>query len=62
MERAKLTLNFLERKKAECEQLHWEIDIIAREAGVSDMRNKSNKWINKKAHEQQIDLLFAPQA
>ena len=37
-EKANLTRRFLERKMAEYEQLQQEIDILAREAGVSDRR------------------------
>ena len=37
-EKAKLTRRFLKRKVAEYEQLQQEIDILAREAGVSDER------------------------
>ena len=37
-EKAKLTRRFLKRKVAEYEQLQQEIDILAREAGVKDIR------------------------
>ena len=38
MEKAKLTRRFLKRKVAEYEQLQQEIDILAHEAGLSDIR------------------------
>jgi EPS-associated MarR family transcriptional regulator len=37
-EKAKLTRRFLDRKVAEFEQLQQEIDILASEAGVTDIR------------------------
>ena len=36
-EKAKLTRRFLKRKLAEYEQMQQEIDILAREAGVTDI-------------------------
>lgn len=38
-EKAKLTRRFLKRKVAEYEQLQQEIDVLAREAGVSDIHS-----------------------
>jgi len=37
-EKAKLTRRYLKRKMAEYEQLQKEIDILAHEAGVSNIR------------------------
>lgn len=37
-EKAKLTRHFLKRKMAEYEDLKHEIDALAREAGVTDIR------------------------